>query len=215
MKKLTAREAFNIPNILSYFRILLVPVFVWTYYMAVTQDESYYIAASCVILVSGITDFLDGQIARRCNMITEWGKLVDPVADKLTQGALVISMAVLRYPLMWILAALFVLKDGFLSVMGIIMIKHGKKLNGALWYGKICTAFFYVSVLVLLIFTDINETAAQIIILVCGSLMAFALIMYANVYRKIWHDIKHPDEPKKITQEGVVSDIPEEERKCK
>ena len=207
MRKLSAREAFSIPNILSYFRILLVPVFVYLYYLAVTQDKVYYIAAACVIAVSGITDFLDGQIARRCNMITEWGKFIDPVADKLTQGALVICMAVLRYPLMWLMVTLFVLKDGFLSIMGVILLKKGKKLNGALWYGKVCTATFYLCVLILLLFTAINGTAANIIIFVCSALMLFALVMYANVYRKIWHDIKHPDKPKKITSPGIVSEV--------
>lgn len=212
MKKITAKEAFSIPNILSYFRILLVPVFVWAYYSAVTaQSNFYYIVAAVVIGVSGLTDFLDGQIARRCNMITEWGKFIDPVADKLTQGALVICMAVLRYPLMWILVGLFVLKEGFLSVAGIVLLRNGKKLNGALWYGKICTATFYACVLILLVFTKIDELAANVIILVCGSLMAFALVMYANVYRKIWHDLKHPDEPKKLTGEKMVTDIPREE----
>lgn len=212
MKKITAKEAFSIPNILSYFRILLVPVFVWAYYSAVTaQSNFYYIVAAVVIGVSGLTDFLDGQIARRCNMITEWGKFIDPVADKLTQGALVICMAVLRYPLMWILVGLFVLKEGFLSVAGIVLLRNGKKLNGALWYGKICTATFYACVLILLVFTKIDELAANVIILVCGSLMAFALVMYANVYSKIWHDLKHPDEPKKLTGEKMVTDIPREE----
>ena len=212
MKKVTVKEAFSIPNILSYFRILLVPVFVWAYYTAVTEQSCfYYIVAAVVIGVSGLTDFLDGQIARRCNMITEWGKFIDPVADKLTQGALVICMAALRYPLMWILVGLFVLKEGFLSVAGIVLIKHGKKLNGALWYGKICTATFYACVLILLVFTKIDEFSADIIILVCGALMAFALIMYANVYCKIWHDLKHPNEPKKITDSKIVTDIPPEE----
>ena len=73
------KDIFSIPNILSFVRILLIPIFVWLYVTAGTSGE-YYLAAA-VVVASGITDFLDGQIARRCNMITEFGKFLDPLAD--------------------------------------------------------------------------------------------------------------------------------------
>lgn len=112
------KDIFSIPNILSFVRILLIPIFVWLYVTAGTSGE-YYLAAA-VVVASGITDFLDGQIARRCNMITEFGKFLDPLADKLTQGTLFLCIAI-NYPLMWILLAIWLLKDGFMAIMGLVL----------------------------------------------------------------------------------------------
>ena len=114
------KDIFSIPNILSFVRILLIPIFVWLYVTAGTSGE-YYLAAA-VVVASGITDFLDGQIARRCNMITEFGKFLDPLADKLTQGTLFLCIAI-NYPLMWILLAIWLLKDGFMAIMGLVLLK--------------------------------------------------------------------------------------------
>ena len=136
------KDIFSIPNILSFIRILLIPIFVWLYVTAGTSGE-YYLAAA-VVVASGITDFLDGQIARRCNMITEFGKFLDPLADKLTQGTLFLCIAI-NYPLMWILLAIWLLKDGFMAIMGLVLLKAKQtKLDGARWYGKVCTAIIYV-----------------------------------------------------------------------
>ena len=126
------KDIFSIPNILSFIRILLIPIFVWLYVTAGTSGE-YYLAAA-VVVASGITDFLDGQIARRCNMITEFGKFLDPLADKLTQGTLFLCIAI-NYPLMWILLAIWLLKDGFMAIMGLVLLKAKQtKLDGARWH---------------------------------------------------------------------------------
>ena len=79
------KQLLSIPNLMGYFRILLIPVIVWRYVTAETVTD-YYIAA-VMIGISGITDFLDGFVARRFHMITKVGKALDPIADKLTQGA--------------------------------------------------------------------------------------------------------------------------------
>lgn len=87
---------------MSYFRLLLIPIYLLLYFSA--DDESGYGYAAAVIAVSGLTDMLDGKIARHYNMITEWGKFIDPVADKLTLAAIALSMA-FRYPLMGVMYA--------------------------------------------------------------------------------------------------------------
>ena len=84
------KQLLSIPNLMGYFRILLIPVIVWRYVTAETVTD-YYIAA-VIIGISGITDFLDGFVARRFHMITKVGKALDPIADKLTQGAVVLSL---------------------------------------------------------------------------------------------------------------------------
>ena len=87
-QKMTAKEIFSIPNLMGYFRILLIPVFSWIYIHA--DGVSDYYMAAVLVGISGLTDMFDGKVARKFNMITELGKFIDPLADKLTQGALVL-----------------------------------------------------------------------------------------------------------------------------
>ena len=84
------KEYFNIPNMLAYFRILMIPVFLITYYHADTVEE--FRISLVILAVAFLTDFFDGKIARKFNMVTEWGKALDPFADKLMQGALTIAV---------------------------------------------------------------------------------------------------------------------------
>lgn len=181
------KEIFSIPNLMGYFRIILIPLFLYIYYNA-TSVKDYYIVA-CIICISGITDFLDGYIARNFNMITELGKFIDPVADKLTQAALVFSLAS-RYKLMWYIVGLFIIKEGFMAVMGIIMLGKGKKLDGAMWFGKLCTAVLYIVMFILMLFPIMNSDMANFLIIVCGIFMLISLILYIPVFYRMYKLIK-------------------------
>ena len=97
MKPFNTKERFSIPNLMGYFRLLLIPVFCYLY----LAKEAYHWAAG-VVLLSSLTDLFDGMIARKFNMITNLGKALDPIADKLTHGALALCLA-FRYPQMWVL----------------------------------------------------------------------------------------------------------------
>lgn len=180
--KISKKEAFSIPNIMGYFRIILIPVFLYVYYNA-TSVEDYYVVAG-IVCISGITDFLDGFIARKFNMITEWGKFIDPLADKLTQAALVFALA-FKYKLMWYLVGLFIVKEGFMGIMGIIMLRKGKKLDGAKWFGKLCTAILYIVMFMLMLFQKMNNDNANFLILVCGVFMLMSFILYMPVFYKM------------------------------
>lgn len=180
--KISKKEAFSIPNIMGYFRIILIPVFLYVYYNA-TSVEDYYVAAG-IVCISGITDFLDGFIARKFNMITEWGKFIDPLADKLTQAALVFALS-FKYKLMWYLVGLFIVKEGFMAIMGIIMLRKGKKLDGAKWFGKLCTAILYIVMFMLMLFQKMNNDNANFLILVCGLFMLMSFILYMPVFYKM------------------------------
>ena len=92
------KDILNIPNLLSLFRLLLIPVYITIYLRA--QDKADYFLAASILAVSCLTDMIDGQIARRFNMITDLGKLLDPIADKLTQFALVLCLS-LRHPVLY------------------------------------------------------------------------------------------------------------------
>lgn len=100
MRHISKKELLSIPNLMGYFRLIMIPVFVWLYLRAST-DADYYRAA-IVMGISSITDMFDGMIARKFNMITEFGKLLDPLADKLTHGAILLCLWS-RYPLILLL----------------------------------------------------------------------------------------------------------------
>lgn len=74
-------KILTIPNVLSFFRLCLIPVIIWMY-----CSKRDYVRTAVILLLSGATDILDGFIARRFNMVSDLGKVLDPVADKLTQG---------------------------------------------------------------------------------------------------------------------------------
>ena len=97
-------KIFTIPNMMSVFRILLIPFILWMFF-----TERYYIAAGLLVL-SGITDLLDGFIARRFHMISALGKALDPIADKLTILAVLVSLCFFS-PTMIALVAVIVLRE--------------------------------------------------------------------------------------------------------
>ena len=179
------REILSIPNLMGYFRILLIPLFSWMYCTADSTGDYY--AAAVVVGISGLTDMFDGKIARRFNMITELGKFIDPLADKLTQAALLICLAV-RYPLMRAVLVLFVIKEGFMAVMGALLLPRGKKLDGAMWFGKVCTAVLYAVLFLLLLLPGIGTTAANVLIGICGAFLLFSFLMYIPVFRRMWKE---------------------------
>ncbi|MED9903024.1 MAG: CDP-alcohol phosphatidyltransferase family protein [Lachnospiraceae bacterium] len=181
-KRLDAREIFSIPNIMGYFRVVLIPVFCYLFFTAET-DKDYLVAAG-IVLVSTVTDFLDGLVARKCNMITELGKFIDPLADKLTHAALAVCLAY-RYPLMLLIVGIMLIKEGFMAVMGIIKLKDGKKLDGAKWFGKICTATLFLVMCILLLFPSMPIQIVNMLILFCAAVMVFTLIMYIPVFKKM------------------------------
>ena len=179
------KQLLSIPNLMGYFRILLIPVIVWRYVTAETVTD-YYIAA-VMIGISGITDFLDGFVARRFHMITKVGKALDPIADKLTQGAIVLSLS-FRFQWMIPLAVLFVIKEGFMGIMGIIFLKKGMMLDGAKWFGKVCTFVLYVVMFILILFPEIPLVAANSLIVLCIGLMLLSFGMYIPVFYKMWKE---------------------------
>lgn len=144
------KEVFTIPNLLSLFRLALIPVYVMIYLNA-GDDLSLHFVAAGVLAVSCLTDLVDGQIARRFHMISTVGKVLDPVADKATQFALIVCLSI-RYPVLWAVVVLFFLKELFQLVAGIVFLRKRKMLDGALIVGKICTTVLFLSLIVMVLF---------------------------------------------------------------
>lgn len=184
MKKLieNKKDLFTIPNLMGYFRILLIPFFMILYIGADSRGD--YIAAALLLGISGLTDCFDGKVARHFNMVTEWGKVLDPVADKLTQAAVFISLS-FRYPTMRYLVGLFVIKELFMACMGYIMLRRGKMMDGARWYGKLCTAVLYIAMFVLLICVDIPYFFAGLLIALCFWTALFSFVCYIFYYVRV------------------------------
>ncbi len=176
------KELFSIPNCMGYFRLLLIPVFCIIYINADSVTDYY--KAALVILISAITDFLDGKIARKFNMITELGKFIDPLADKLTHGAIAICL-MQRYRNMKYLVLVMALKEGFMAIMGIINLRHGKKLDGAKMFGKICTTTLFFVLLLLVFLPAISEVTANVMILIEIVVMLITWALYVPVFERM------------------------------
>lgn len=188
-------KIITIPNMLSILRLVLVVVFAVLY----DNDNSFSenVPALLVLLVSGITDFLDGRIARRYNMISEVGKILDPIADKVTEAVIAICLWE-KYALMKVMFIVLVIKEIFMCVSGAIVIKITKINNGAKWFGKVSTFIFYIVTICLLLLPRIKNIYANTLIWICIFFMLFSLVMYAATYIKMLKDFYSSD--KKISE---------------
>lgn len=173
------RDIFTIPNLLSLFRLILIPVYMMIYLNAVVLTD-YFIAAG-ILAVSCLTDAIDGKIARHFNMISTVGKILDPLADKATQFALIICLAI-RHPVIWILVGLFVVKELFQLIAGLVTLRKGKMLTGALFAGKVCTTILFVSLILMVLLPYLDEVAIVIITAIDCIALVVAFIAYIRVY---------------------------------
>ena len=190
-RKLTKTDILTIPNGLSLFRILLIPLFVWLYVKA----QAFY-AAVAVVALSGLTDFADGYIARHFNMVSDVGKVLDPVADKLTQAALLICLAS-RWSILYWVFALFCLKELLQGLLGYAVIQVTGEVQSAHWYGKISTCVFYGVMLLLLLFPAIPETGAYILIGLCAAVLMVSMILYVRYDLNILWGVLFPSQSRK------------------
>lgn len=173
------KEIFTIPNLLSFFRLILIPVYMVIYLKA--RDSRDYIIAGTILAISCFTDMVDGKIARKFHMITTFGKFLDPLADKLTQFALLLSLAV-RYPVLWAVFSLFVLKELFQLFAGILTARHGYILKGALFSGKVCTTVLFISLVAMVLFHNMDTATVSIIAMIDGVFLMVAFADYFITY---------------------------------
>lgn len=173
------RDFFTIPNILSLFRLLLIPVYAGLYLNA--TEKYQYALAGTILTISCLTDMIDGKIARKYNMITTLGKILDPLADKLTQFALTICLS-MKYPVLYPVLSLFVIKELFQLVLGIVFLRRGKMLPGALMAGKVCTTVLFVSLILLVLIPDMSHGAVTSIAAVDTIFLMISFVSYALAY---------------------------------
>jgi len=178
-------DLINIPNVLCYIRILLVPVFIYLFI------KEFYWQSALVVVAAAATDVIDGWIARHFHMITDWGKFIDPLADKLMQLAMLI-MAIIKNKWVIILICLFLLKEIIMLVVGLYLYHMGDNLNGAMWCGKLCTVVLDGSLLAI-IALPVKYLIDQLVftlIAVCSGFLILSFCIYMNAYKKMYRQLK-------------------------
>lgn len=175
------KDICSIPNLLSLLRLVLIPVYV-TIYLNARSATDYYLAAG-ILAVSCLTDMIDGKIARHFNMITSLGKVLDPLADKLTQFTLILCLALkVKNTLLWYLIGLFVLKEGFQLIAGSLRLRKGIMLKGALLSGKICTTILFVSLILMVMMPDMPLKTINLITIIDAVFLLIAFVHYVVAY---------------------------------
>lgn len=133
---------WNLPNILTLFRFVLIPVYLLVF------GAGYMRAAFFVLLVAGLTDVLDGYIARKRKLVTPLGSMLDPLADKLMMITVILSL-VISQMISWQAAAAMFLRDAGMIVGSAIFHFRGKKTVPANALGKLTTVLYYVAILLI------------------------------------------------------------------
>ncbi len=167
----------NIPNLLTIIRFIIIPIFGYFLYF-----ESYTIAV-LLFLLGGLTDVLDGYIARRFNKITSWGKLADPAADKLMQITALVVLTVnkrIPFPILVVVAA----KEILMGIGSIFLLKKEHHVVSSSWWGKLATVIFYLAVVLIIVFR-MNEPASGIVAGLGILPTIFAFIMYIRTFSSI------------------------------
>ncbi len=178
------QKVFTIPNMLSLVRIILVPIFVVLYH----NGEELW--ATILLVLSGITDALDGYIARHFHQISDIGKMLDPIADKLTQGAVAVMLS-LKFKQIAPLLILFLLKELMMMVGGAILIKKGKRPVAAEWWGKLATFVFYGVMIIIVALGGgafnykLEDRTITILVSIAAVFMIFSFINYVPVFFKL------------------------------
>ncbi|MBQ8814371.1 MAG: CDP-alcohol phosphatidyltransferase family protein [Lachnospiraceae bacterium] len=168
-----SNKILTIPNLMSFFRICLIPVCAWLY-----VEKQNYLWTTIVLILSGLTDIIDGFIARRFNMISNLGKMLDPVADKLTQLVMLICL-ITRFPLMWAPTILLVIKEFLDTVTGLLVIHKVGVVEGADWHGKVVTFLLYLTIGLHLIWYSIPASVSNLAICVSVVMMIVSLALYS------------------------------------
>jgi len=173
------KDILTIPNLLSLFRLVLIPVYIVIYLNADTNAD-YYIAAG-ILAVSCLTDLIDGKIARHFNMISNTGRILDPLADKATQFTLIVCLTI-KHPILLALVCLFVVKESFQLIAGFMILRKGKILSGALLSGKISTTVLFISLILMVMIPDIGDTAIYVLTAIDCICLLISFIGYARLY---------------------------------
>lgn len=178
----------HVPNILTIIRFLLIPFII--YFLAINQ----YIIGVILFIISGITDVVDGAIARKFNFITDFGKLMDPLADKLTQISVLATLMIKDLIPVWILA--IVIAKEAVMIAGASFLYGRDVVVSSKWFGKLATVLFFIAIVCSCFISYWNMTVtvenslptlpdfAQYIYYLALASSIFSLVMYFLTFTK-------------------------------
>lgn len=164
----------NIPNILTLIRFALIPVFIYTFY-----NSTNYIIPVLVFILAGFTDVLDGYIARKFNLITKWGTILDPLADKLLQISVLFVLTDKKLIPLWIIIVVSI-KELFMVIGGSIIYKNKISIESK-WYGKTATVLFYIAIVTVMF---VGGMVGRCIITLAVIFTLYSAVQYAIEYIK-------------------------------
>jgi len=164
----------NVPNILTVFRLILIPIFILVFFSSLQHSLILSIA---IFVLAGLTDVLDGYIARKYELVTDWGTVVDPLADKLILLTVLTCLVVSNYIPLWILIIVLA-KEALMIIMGVLLYNKGTVIPSNI-FGKATTCFFYLAIL---IFSFNKDIGLYLIYLSVGATI-LALISYGIGYQ--------------------------------
>lgn len=196
--RLNKNDILTIPNLLSIIRILLIPVIIMLY-----CKYDMYIETVIVIAISGLTDIADGFLARNFNMISDFGKVIDPIADKLTQAAMIFCL-ISHYKCMAVLIGLMIVKESILLICGYLTLKTKDTVNSAKWFGKASTATVYAVMIILFMMPDLPNILSNILIIVCSIVIIGSTILYGRFYYKILKTGQFLKNNKKTVKRSII-----------
>ena len=178
-----------IPNVLSVIRIILVFVFAWLFFWNYPDNTGL---ALLVFILAGATDVIDGYLARRFKWITNLGKVLDPLADKLMQCTVLICLSI-KSLIPWWLAAFYILKELLMGIGGLFVFKRKDVIVVSNKYGKAAVCVFYAAMFFIILFKETFEKMPMLIdaiSIVTLSTAIFAISMYYIEYVKNTRTIK-------------------------
>lgn len=174
-KRLTKDQVLTIPNAMSALRLVLIPLIIISYW-----NGRNYLSVILVAL-SALTDIFDGVVARKLNMVSDLGKVLDPIADKLTHAALLVCVACSNRHV-WFLFGLLAVKEITMFTVGLLVFRRNDYVHAAQWHGKLCTVVLESAMIVLMLFPQIPANIVDIVLGVCAALMVFSFVMYLLTY---------------------------------
>ena len=184
-EKKPINQNLTVPNALSVLRIIVIPFFAWFF----MQDQ--LAIAVALLVLSGLSDCVDGFIARKLNQVTELGKMLDPLADKLTQGVVALCLAI-KFPVICPALLVFILKELVMLCGAILLLKKKKRPCAAQWYGKVATVMFYISVSVIVVidgFFPVKpvtfEVVAYVLLILTAAMMIYSAVRYFQIFLTI------------------------------
>jgi cardiolipin synthase len=190
----------TLPNIISCIRILFVFIFCILYFNPITRPISFWI-----IILSGSSDLLDGYIARHFNQISNLGKVLDPIADKLFHISTIICFYLSGIIDLWLVIIIFI-KEAFMVIGGIVLYNKTHAVIPSKWYGKLSSCLFFTAFMIAFyiqsdsVLNSVERVTVTLFFLLAIIVSIYAMINYVITAVKINRNVKVGNIGKKVLQ---------------